>query len=78
VKGAAVFALQIYRRIVSPLFPPACRFYPSCSAYAIDAIELHGVVRGGALAARRLSRCHPWNPGGVDFVPVPLSRTVER
>jgi hypothetical protein len=78
VRRAAVFALQIYRRIVSPLLPPACRFYPSCSAYAIDAIELHGVVRGGALAARRLARCHPWHPGGVDFVPVPVSRTVER
>ncbi|MGR4063850.1 MAG: membrane protein insertion efficiency factor YidD [Vulcanimicrobiaceae bacterium] len=78
MRGAVIFLLQIYRRIVSPLLPPACRFYPSCSAYAIDAIGLYGVVRGSTLAVRRLSRCHPWHPGGVDFVPVPVSRSVER
>lgn len=46
-----------------------CRFYPSCSTYAVDAVRTHGALRGTALAARRLGRCHPWNPGGVDHVP---------
>ena len=58
-----------YRRFVSPLLPRACRFYPSCSEYASEAIARHGVVRGGVLSARRLARCHPWCEGGVDHVP---------
>lgn len=48
---------------------PRCRFYPSCSSYAVEAVTQHGAIRGGGLAARRLGRCHPWNPGGVDHVP---------
>jgi uncharacterized protein len=48
---------------------PRCRFYPSCSTYAVEAIRVHGAVRGGWLATRRVGRCHPWNPGGVDHVP---------
>jgi uncharacterized protein len=58
-----------YRLLLSPLFPPACRFYPTCSQYALVAIAEHGVVRGGWLALLRLARCNPWHPGGVDFVP---------
>jgi putative membrane protein insertion efficiency factor len=61
--------LRAYRWLVSPLYGDVCRFYPSCSAYALEAIERFGVVRGGWLAGRRLLRCHPWNPGGVDPVP---------
>lgn len=61
-----------YRRAISPLLPGACRFYPSCSSYASEAISLHGVARGTMLAAARLSRCHPWCEGGID--PVPPSR----
>lgn len=61
--------LRLYRLVISPLYGPTCRFYPSCSAYALEAVERFGVVRGGWLAVRRLSRCHPWNPGGVDDVP---------
>jgi putative membrane protein insertion efficiency factor len=54
---------------VSPLLGPRCRFYPSCSQYALDALAVHGTLRGGALALYRLARCHPWHPGGYDPVP---------
>ena len=66
--------LGAYRRWVSPLLPPACRFYPSCSEYAHEALARHGVLAGSALTARRLARCHPWCQGGVDPVP-PAART---
>lgn len=58
-----------YRRWISPLLPRACRFYPTCSEYAADAIAIHGVARGIVLATGRLARCHPWCEGGVDPVP---------
>lgn len=58
-----------YRLFVSPLLGPRCRFYPSCSAYALEAVETHGAARGSWLAIRRLARCHPWHPGGFDPVP---------
>lgn len=58
-----------YRYFLSPLLAPACRFHPSCSAYAEQALEEHGALRGGWLTARRLCRCGPWHPGGVDSVP---------
>lgn len=61
--------LWVYQRVVSPLTPPTCRFYPSCSGYAVLAVRRHGALRGGWLAVRRVARCHPWNPGGVDDVP---------
>ncbi|TFH71141.1 MULTISPECIES: membrane protein insertion efficiency factor YidD [Cellulomonas] len=61
--------LWVYQRVISPITPPTCRFYPSCSQYAVIAVQRHGAVRGTWLAARRLLRCHPWNPGGVDDVP---------
>jgi putative membrane protein insertion efficiency factor len=65
----AVRLLRLYKRLISPLLPPACRFHPSCSIYAADAIALHGLRRGGMLALRRLTRCHPFNAGGFDPVP---------
>ena len=58
-----------YRMFISPLLGPRCRFYPSCSAYALEAITVHGAARGGWLAVRRLGRCHPFHPGGLDPVP---------
>jgi uncharacterized protein len=61
--------IRLYQIIVSPLFPRACRFYPSCSSYAVIALTEHGLLRGGWLAVARLARCHPWHPGGVDLVP---------
>jgi putative membrane protein insertion efficiency factor len=66
-----VWIVRLYQRLVSPLRPQTCRFYPSCSAYAVESLERFGPVKGLWLAARRLGRCHPWTPGGVD--PVPLS-----
>lgn len=69
MRNIFVAALRAYKRIISPLLPPACRFYPSCSEYAAQAFAKHGVLRGGVLAASRLARCHPWHPGGVDQVP---------
>ncbi len=61
--------LRAYQRWVSPLFGPHCRFYPTCSAYAVIAISEHGAARGSWLAIRRLARCHPLHPGGIDLVP---------
>ncbi|MEO8226047.1 MAG: membrane protein insertion efficiency factor YidD [Gemmatimonadota bacterium] len=61
--------IRVYRRFISPALPPSCRFTPSCSSYALEAITRYGAVRGTWLAARRLVRCHPFNPGGVDPVP---------
>ena len=58
-----------YQGVISPLLPAACRYYPSCSVYAIEALERHGALRGGWLALRRLGRCHPFRPGGYDPVP---------
>jgi uncharacterized protein len=65
--------LKLYRYGVSPLLGANCRFYPSCSCYAEEAIEQHGALRGSYLAARRLLRCHPWHCGGYDPVPPPSS-----
>ncbi|HET6284849.1 MAG TPA: membrane protein insertion efficiency factor YidD, partial [Polyangia bacterium] len=64
-----IFLIRIYRAAISPLIGPSCRFEPSCSAYAEEALQQHGVVRGLWLAARRLGRCHPFSRGGIDPVP---------
>lgn len=67
--GALRGAVRVYQWTVRPLLPPACRFHPSCSEYAEQAIERHGALRGGWLAARRVCRCGPWHAGGYDPVP---------
>lgn len=69
VKRLLVLGVRGYQRGISPLLPPSCRFYPSCSAYAVEALEKHGAAKGSWLAAKRLCRCHPFNPGGYDPVP---------
>lgn len=58
-----------YQVAISPLFPPTCRFYPSCSEYALEAVKIHGAYKGAWLSAWRICRCNPWNKGGVDLVP---------
>jgi putative membrane protein insertion efficiency factor len=69
VAAPAIWLIKAYQQVLSPMRPQTCRFYPSCSAYALTAIQRFGILRGSWLAARRLLRCHPWNPGGVDHVP---------
>jgi uncharacterized protein len=73
MRWALVVVLKAYRRVVSPLYGDVCRYYPSCSAYALGAVEAHGTLRGSWLAARRIGRCHPWAAGGVDLVPAEFS-----
>ena len=71
MRAILIALIRGYQLLISPLLGNHCRFYPSCSQYAREAIEHYGVLRGGWLAIRRLLRCHPWHPGGVDPVPEP-------
>jgi putative membrane protein insertion efficiency factor len=68
VKFVLVFLIRVYQRLISPLLPPSCRFTPTCSEYAVEAIKKRGAFRGSYMAARRLLRCHPFHPGGYDPV----------
>jgi putative membrane protein insertion efficiency factor len=74
MKQAVQFVLRCYQRVVSPMLPQACRFVPTCSQYAIEAVERHGVVRGGLLAAARLLRCQPFARAGFDPVPASMAK----
>lgn len=69
MRRIVIFVLTCYQWIVSPFLGDNCRFYPSCSNYAVEAIEVHGVIKGSYLAVTRISKCHPWHEGGVDPVP---------
>jgi putative membrane protein insertion efficiency factor len=75
VKHLLIWLLKAYRFAISPLYGQVCRFYPTCSAYALEAVTEHGALRGSWLAVRRVGRCHPWNPGGYDPVPPRRSTT---
>ncbi len=76
MKHLLIWALKGYRFAISPLYGQVCRYYPTCSAYALEAVETHGAVRGTWLAARRVARCHPWAAGGLDPVPPASTRRV--
>jgi hypothetical protein len=66
--------IRAYQLVISPWLGPRCRFYPSCSNYALEAVHTHGALRGSWLTLRRLGRCHPWHPGGLDPVPTAAAR----
>jgi putative membrane protein insertion efficiency factor len=68
-RNVCVVILRIYRAVISPLYGDVCRYYPSCSAYTLGAIQQHGVLKGVFLGAWRIARCHPWAKGGIDDVP---------
>ena len=69
MKYLALVPIRFYQRFISPGLPSACRFQPSCSQYAVEAIDRFGLIRGGAMALARIARCHPWHAGGFDPVP---------
>ncbi|WP_088104689.1 membrane protein insertion efficiency factor YidD [Halalkalibacter urbisdiaboli] len=69
MKNVLLFIIRSYQRLISPLKPPTCRFYPTCSHYGMDAIKKHGALKGGWLTIKRISKCHPFHPGGIDPVP---------
>ncbi len=66
--------IKIYKLFISPLLPPRCRFYPSCSSYGLEAIQLHGAIKGSYLTIRRLLKCHPFHEGGIDPVPKKIGK----
>lgn len=64
-----VFLIRVYQRFISPLTPASCRFHPTCSQYSLEALQKHGLLKGGKLALKRISKCHPWGSSGHDPVP---------
>ncbi|MBN1994566.1 MAG: membrane protein insertion efficiency factor YidD [Anaerolineae bacterium] len=69
MKQLVLALIRFYQKFISPALPPSCRFYPTCSHYGYQAIAKYGLIKGGWLAAKRIARCHPFNPGGYDPVP---------
>ena len=69
MKKIVIGIIKLYQKVISPLTPPSCRFYPTCSHYGIEAVEKHGALKGSWLAVRRISKCHPFHEGGFDPVP---------
>ena len=86
MKSLLLYTLRFYRRFISPFFPPICRFYPTCSQYTLEAIETYGVLKGCWTALKRLSKCHPYHPGGYDPLtkleksldPCPVNNTMNQ
>ncbi|MDO5536276.1 MAG: membrane protein insertion efficiency factor YidD [Desulfovibrionaceae bacterium] len=76
IRRLAILPIRLYQLFISPVLPKSCRFLPTCSAYAVEAIMVHGVLRGSWLALRRICRCHPWGGSGYDPVPPPRRRGV--
>jgi len=69
VKQLFILIIRFYQKAISPLTPPSCRFYPTCSHYGVEALQKHGALKGGFLTIRRISKCHPFHEGGMDPVP---------
>lgn len=69
MKYVMILVIKGYQMLISPLFPPSCRFYPTCSTYFMQALQKYGFFRGSYLGMKRIIKCHPWNPGGYDPVP---------
>ena len=77
MKSIAITLITLYQKWISPMFPPRCKYYPSCSAYAVTAISKHG-LKGIFMAAWRLIRCNPWSHGGVDYVPEKKTNSINK
>ncbi|MFC7787055.1 membrane protein insertion efficiency factor YidD [Rossellomorea sp. GCM10028870] len=69
MKRLLLLVFKVYQRVISPLKPPTCRFYPTCSHYGVQAVSRFGAIRGGWLTIKRIFKCHPFHPGGIDYVP---------
>lgn len=78
MKFIFISLVKFYRRFISPLFPPCCKYYPTCSTYALTALQRFGAVRGSLLACWRLLRCNPWSMGGIDYVPEKFTFRVNK
>ena len=78
MKHIFIALIKFYKKFISPLSPPKCRYYPTCSSYALDAISRFGVIRGSFLALKRFFRCNPWSPGGIDYVPEKFSLRTKK
>lgn len=78
MKYIFIFLIKLYKKFISPLFPPKCKYYPSCSSYALTAIRRFGAIRGSLLALWRILRCNPWSMGGIDYVPEKFTFKVKK
>lgn len=78
MKRLFIYLIKFYRKFISPLKPPVCKYYPTCSCYAMQAIEKFGVIRGTMLGAWRILRCNPWSLGGIDYVPDKFTFRVKK
>lgn len=78
IKYIFISLIKFYQKAISPFRPPSCRFMPTCSAYALEAIQRFGAIKGGYLTVKRLSKCHPLHPGGIDLVPEKKQSTKDK